>query len=197
MAYINITICTIGSGVTSIGQQVFNGCSSITSITVNSNQVLNSGNLKGIGSLQQVIIGNNVTSIAPNSFASCVSLSSVTIGNSVTGISQYAFDGCVSLSSITIPDNVTTIYASVFYNCRNLTACTIGSGVTSIGQQVFFTCSSLTSVTIMATTPPSLGGQALDGNASGRKIYVPSASVSTYKAASGWSSYASDIEAIQ
>jgi hypothetical protein len=31
-------------------------------------------------------------------------------------------------------------------------------------------------------------------NASGRKIYVPTASVNAYKAASGWSDYASDIE---
>lgn len=30
-------------------------------------------------------------------------------------------------------------------------------------------------------------------NAGGRKIYVPTASVSAYKAASGWSSYASAI----
>jgi hypothetical protein len=31
-------------------------------------------------------------------------------------------------------------------------------------------------------------------NASGRKIYVPSASVEAYKAARYWSEYASDIE---
>lgn len=31
------------------------------------------------------------------------------------------------------------------------------------------------------------------GNASGRKIYVPAASAETYKTASYWSDYASDI----
>jgi hypothetical protein len=33
-------------------------------------------------------------------------------------------------------------------------------------------------------------------NPSGRKIYVPSESVNAYKAATYWSDYASDIEAI-
>ncbi len=32
-----------------------------------------------------------------------------------------------------------------------------------------------------------------DDNASGRKIYVPTASVNAYKNADGWKEYASDI----
>jgi hypothetical protein len=39
-----------------------------------------------------------------------------------------------------------------------------------------------------------LGGtKAFVANGSGRKIYVPAASVDAYKSASGWSAYASDI----
>jgi len=58
-------------------------------------------------------------------------------------------------------------------------------------------CSNLISVTILATTPPTLNSSSeFNNNATGRKIYVPSESVETYKAASSWSSYASYIEAI-
>jgi hypothetical protein len=68
--------------------------------------------------------------------------------------------------------------------------------VTRIGRYAFYDCTTLASVTVEPTTPPTLGSSIFGNNASGRKIYVPSASVDTYKAASGWSDYASDIEAI-
>jgi hypothetical protein len=44
-----------------------------------------------------------------------------------------------------------------------------------------------------ATTPPVGGDSMFKDNASDRKIYVPSASVDAYKAASVWSTYAADI----
>ena len=51
------------------------------------------------------------------------------------------------------------------------------------------------SVTVNATTPPTLGESALDYT-NNCPIYVPAASVDVYKAASGWSTYASRIQAI-
>jgi hypothetical protein len=52
----------------------------------------------------------------------------------------------------------------------------------------------LLSLTINAVVPPSLNGYVFLG--SSYPIYVPSESVETYKAASGWSDYASRIQAI-
>jgi hypothetical protein len=68
--------------------------------------------------------------------------------------------------------------------------------VTTIGNSAFFYCTSLASVIINATTPPTLGSSAFNGNASDRKIYVPSASVGTYKNATNWITYKDDIVAI-
>jgi hypothetical protein len=73
---------------------------------------------------------------------------------------------------------------------------TIPNSVTSIGEAAFYECSGLTSVTINNSIPPTLGTYAFYNNASGRKIYVPAESVDTYKAATNWSTYANDIEAI-
>ena len=114
----------------------------------------------------------------------------------VTSIGDQAFSYCISLTSITIPDNVTSIGNGAFRNCSRLTSITIPDSVTSIGQSAFSGCSSLTSVTILRTTPPTLANANAFSNTNNCPIYVPSASVSTYKSASRWSTYASRIQAI-
>ena len=82
------------------------------------------------------------------------------------------------------------------YGCSNLETIEIGTGITSIDTYAFNTCSKLKTITVKATTPPTLGANAFNATITGRKIYVPADSVATYKATSGWSTYADDIEAI-
>lgn len=147
----------------------------------------------GVGTIE---FNGNVTSIGESAFFECSNLTSINIPNSVTTIGESAFYNCYNLTSITIPNSVTSIGGWAFQGCGNLTSITIPNSVTSIGSWAFNKCSSLKSVTVESTTPPSLGINAFSGNASGRKIYVPSASVNTYKSASRWRDYASDIEAI-
>ena len=162
---------TIPDSVTTIGDYAFAECRSLTSVT----------------------IGDSVTTIGDYAFAICDSLTSVTIPDSVTTIGEGAFEYCSSLTSVTIGDSVTTIGEVAFYNCTSLTSVTIGDSVTSIGEWAFYSCRRLTSVYCEATTPPTLGYDVFDYNASGRKIYVPAESVWAYKAAQYWSNYTSAI----
>ena len=150
-----------GLPVTSIGDNAFNSCTSLTSVT----------------------IGNNVTSIGDWAFYNCTSLTSVTIPNSVTRIGYYAFSHCTSLiamtvealnsfycsvdgvlfdksqttliqypggkaGSYTIPNSVTSIGYRAFYGCTSLTSVTIPNSVTTIWNEAFSGCTSLISVTI-------------------------------------------------
>ncbi len=143
-----------------------------------------------------VVIGAGVTSIGNYAFSGCSGLTSVTIPASVTSIGNYAFSGCSGLTSVTIPASVTSIGECAFGG-SGLTCVTIPASVTSIGESAFFFCGQLTSVLVNATTPPTLGDYAFDcnyddnNNAKDRKIYVPKASVGSYKTA--WSTYGSDI----
>ena len=116
----------IEEGVTSIGNDAFHGCISLTNIT----------------------IPDGVTSIGYYAFSFCQKLASVTIPDSVTIIGERAFSDCSSLTSITIPDNVTSIGECAFSYCSSLTSITIPDSVTSIGNKAFRGCSSLTSITI-------------------------------------------------
>ena len=141
-----------------------------------------------------MVIPDGVTEIGNYAFSNCKSLTSITIPDSVTSIGYNAFSFCASLTSVTIGNGVTEIGDSAFYGCTSLTSVTIPDSVTKIRGVAFFDCTSLTEVYCKPTTPPSVvGWDVFYGNASGRKIYVPAASVEAYKAAYGWSDYASSL----
>ena len=129
-------------------------------------------------------------------FMNCTAITGVTIPDSVTSIGISSFNGCEALTSIDIPNSVTTIGSGAFGGCSGLTSVTIPNTVTSIGDAAFYLCSGLTSVTVNSSTPPTLGSNVFNNTHTNLKIYVPSASVDTYKSATNWSAYASIIQAI-
>lgn len=187
-----ITDVTIPSGVTSIGNYAFQYCTGLTSVTIpNGVLVINNYAFQYSG-ITNVTIGSGVVRIKTGAFGACDNLTSITIPNNVTAIEEYVFQNCHNLSSVTIGSGVTTIGDATFDTCRSLTNITIPSGVTSLGGYLFNSCTGLTSVICLATTPPTLGSNAFN-NTGNCPVYVPSASVATYKAASGWSTYASRI----
>ena len=143
--------------VTSIGNEVFFGCSELTSIEIPS----------------------SVTSIRDQAFSSCRGLTGIEIPSSVTKIGEAAFSGCSGLTSINveagnevydsrdncnaiikkatntliqgckntkIPSSVTSIGYYAFYDCSGLTGIEIPSSVTSIGDLAFWFCSGLKDV---------------------------------------------------
>ena len=145
----SLTTVTIPNSVTSIGIYAFFGCSGLTSVTI-PNSVTSIGiyAFSDCSGLTSVTIPNSVTSIGKSAFSGCSSLTSVTIPNSVTSIGIYAFSGCSSLTTVTIPNSVTSIGSYAFYVCPSLTSVTIPNSVTSISNYAFSHCSGLTSVTV-------------------------------------------------
>ncbi len=146
---VSLTSISIPSSVTSIGDAIFAYCIALTSVKIG-NGVTNIGDemFAGCESLASITIPNSVKSISCFAFEECTALTSVTIPNGVTSIGDEAFANCVSLTSISIPSSVTSIGQGIFADCIALTSVKIGKGVTNIGDGMFVGCENLTSVTI-------------------------------------------------
>jgi len=112
----------IKEGTKCIAGSAFQGCKSLTSVTV----------------------PDSVTSIGDEAFWLCSSLTSVTIPNSVTIIGDYAFYYCSSMTSVTIGNSVTSIGYAAFEYCINLRSVRIPYSVTSIGKNAFAYCARFT-----------------------------------------------------
>ena len=151
-----------GLPVTSIGDWVFDGCTSLTSIVI-PDSVTSIGNFtfRGCNSLMSIVIPDSVTSIGVHTFYGCTSLTSIVIPDNVTIIRDGAFADCTGLTSITVNEN-NTAYKSIDGNLytkdgktlvqyaigKKSTSFTIPDSVTSIGDYAFYFCNSLTSVVI-------------------------------------------------
>ena len=216
---ISLSSVTIPSSVTTIKENAFSGCISLSSVTLTEGLTSIDNCAFCYTGLTSVTIPSSVTSIGYAAFSECSSLSSVTltegleyiancafmktgltsvtIPSSVTSIGNYAFSECSSLSSVTIPSSVTAISNNAFFGCRSLSSVTIPSSVTTIDFYAFANCAKLSSVTIYAPELNEYGTAAFDQNDGGRKIYVFSDCLDTYKAqASNMSVSENDIEAI-
>ena len=148
--------------VSSIGNNAFNGCSGLSSVTIgNGVSSIGMNAFLNCTSLTSVIIPDNVKSIGGEAFSGCSGLSSVTIGNGVKSIGNNAFNGCSRLAAIDVaPGNTayTTVDGVLFNNTKTNLVCypagksaasyEIPGSVTSIGMNAFSSCYGLTSVTI-------------------------------------------------
>ncbi|MDR2671749.1 MAG: leucine-rich repeat domain-containing protein, partial [Coriobacteriales bacterium] len=152
----------INYSVVSIGRYAFDGCTSLTSVTIpDSVTSIDDLAFYECDSLTSVAIGNSVESIGSETFFRCNFLAAISVGSAnqnYSAVEGVLFNkdktrlilypmGKTDLS-YTIPNSVTSIDDWAFYYCTTLTSVIIPDSVTSIGFGAFEYCTSLTSVTI-------------------------------------------------
>lgn len=161
---------TMPSGVTNIGSYAFHSCESLVSIT----------------------IPGGITNINEYAFQNCHSLKGLMFPSSVTSIGKNALYNNYILRLVTIPSSVTTINDSAFNSCYSFATLTIPSSVTSIKANAFSSCYGLGEIHFTSATPPTVSASsAFSGLNTDCKIYVPTASLDTYKSATNYPSASS------
>ena len=172
----SINVNYVNNSVTSIGNNAFNGCYSLTKVNF-----------------------QNVTSIGNNAFTDCIKLTEANFPNA-TSIGGTVFSNCSSLTEANFP-NATSIGNYAFNGCSKLTEVDF-QNATSIGISAFNGCNKLASLILRKSTDicTLYNKSAFNGTpiASGTGyIYVPAALIDSYKAATNWSTYAAQFRALE
>lgn len=199
--YSGVTYAKVGHCVDTIGDRAFMDRGSLSGVSIPTNvTTIGASAFTNSNALIDCALPESVTSIGNAAFRNCTSLSNFVLWNTVISIGISAFTNCDSIISINIPTGITSVPAYCFYGCGALSEITIPTGVTDIGNKAFYECTGLVSITVRSTTPPTLEISAYDNTVyvfdetNNCPIYVPEASVNTYKSA--WSKYSSRIQAI-
>ena len=91
------------TGLTSIGNNAFSGCTALKSI----------------------VVPENVTSFGNNAFKNCRNLSAINVPENLTSIGNSCFSSCSLLESIVIPETVKSVGDNAFQRCSKLATVTV------------------------------------------------------------------------
>lgn len=175
----HIRIVNLPSGLTSIGDLAFYGCTNLTSINI-PDKVTSIGEyaFAECTSLTQVKLGTGVQIIEKGAFYHCESLTSISFPESLTSVGNKAFYRCNSLSYVTVPSTVTSMGTEVFAYCEGIVRATINASLTKLPDWTFYGCSNLTDVSL-APSISKVGGYAFEQCENLNGIYTQSGSTST------------------
>lgn len=137
--------------------------------------------------LKNVDIPASVQEIGDRVFENCRMLNTVTFnGENLIRIGNWAFFQCLQLQNIAIPEGVTEIGYAAFYACAYLNEVSLPSSIQQIGDQAFASCLRMTKMHVDAVIPPTIDSKTFDEVSRTMPVYVPDASVNTYKADALW-----------
>ena len=140
----SLTQAVVPSGVTTLGNEVFKGCTGITFAGVPSSVTsCGTGTYYGCSALASVVFTPTVTALPVHTFADCSSLVEVNYNSDVEEIGGGAFVGCAALRMLLVPASVTTVGENAFYGLSSLT-------LFFLGMAPIFTNGSIPSGTVVA-----------------------------------------------
>lgn len=183
--------------LTKVAPRAFYQCSAITSVVLPKNvTIIAMSAFQGCSLLESAELPAALSTVGIYVFKQCTLLKKI-VNLENTAIVSFADEFCSysGLTEITFPSGLQNTGFGVCKNCYSLVKAILGLEITTVGESAFQNCSSLKTLVIKAVAPPTL----VNTNAIPPKIdaiYVPDESISAYRGAANWSSFASKIKGI-
>lgn len=172
-------------GVTSIGNNAFHSCSTLSMVTFMGGLTrIGSGAFAGCEALGDFDFPYNLETIGANAFSNCNNLIDVTIPDSVQSIGSQAFSCCEGLQSVYLPPTLTIIPDGIFTDCALLESITIPDTVTEIGANAFLRCKAF-SLETLPSGIQRIGAAAFENCGSIENLELPKTLESIGEAAFG------------
>jgi len=141
----SLTSAALGKGVASMGESTFKGCSALESVRLPVTlETIGSYAFYGCAGLSEVVIPEGVTSIETRAFENCAGLEAVSFPSTLVTVGDYAFQKCSSLKSVAFAEGLESIGIYAFNNCKAVAEMDLPDSITSIGAYGFGNCTSLT-----------------------------------------------------
>ena len=107
---------------------------------------LGEGVFSGNKTLSSITFEDNITEIPKNAFEDCSQLTSIVFPKNLIAIGESAFSGCVNLQNVEFPDSLKEIKEKAFYDCKKITEVILPELVKIIGSYAFTNCSNIEKV---------------------------------------------------
>ena len=183
--------------VTSIGTYAFSSCSALTTADFQAATSIGDSAFSSCSALTTADFPV-AKSIGTYAFSSCSALTTADF-QAATSIGDYAFLNCSALTTADFPV-AKSIGTYAFNGCKPLTTADFPVAK-SIGSNAFNGCSQLTTLILRSATMCTLSNTNAFTSTPIKSgtgyIYVPAALVDSYKAASKWSTYATQFRALE
>ena len=152
-----------GITVTGIGDNVFNGCESLTEVMIPAGYIYTGVNaFYNCRSLEKAVYGQTGSgtegeetdirevTIRMAAFSDCSALQEVVLPGELKEIEANTFRNCLSLEGITLPEGLERIGDYAFSGCSQVSRMEVPAGVTKIGSHAFADMGVLTEATLPA-----------------------------------------------
>ena len=198
----NLETVDLPETVNTLGKQAFQSCSSLLKVFFQG-ELATCGDcafrfcdkltrFNGYGASPNgrfLVVDGRLVAFAPYDY----DMMDIVVPSGVTSIAPYIFEGEDYIYTISLPESLTDVGQNAFCQCTSLEEITFPASLKTFGDTPLAWCSSLKAVHMQSTLPPVRAGALMQGAAPGFKIYVPDASLQTYKAADKWSDDAAII----
>ena len=145
-----VNINTVKINCETVPQELFFGCTSIKSVTVEGCTSVGTFAFAGLEMVERISLPDGVTSIGNRAFQVCTVLKEFNVPSKLKTIDDYAFSLCPGIESFPLPAGILSIGEGAFQE-SGLKSVTIPDGVT-IGKNAFKDCVQLTTANIGAVT---------------------------------------------